>query len=63
MRVIKLSSNETPLGASQAALKAFVESAATLHRYPDGTHSVLREAIGEVHGYTAGAYHLRRRIG
>lgn len=49
VRVVKLSSNETPLGASQEALKAFMESASSLHRYPDGNATVLREAIGEVY--------------
>jgi len=49
VRVIKLSSNETPLGPSPVALKAYAEASATLHRYPDGTHAALREAIGEVH--------------
>ena len=45
----KLSSNETPLGASPKALEAFAKSAATLHRYPDGMHTRLREAIGNVY--------------
>lgn len=45
----KLSSNETPLGASKAAVKAFVESAHSLHRYPDGGAIKLRNAIAEVY--------------
>ena len=49
-RVVKLSSNETPLGPSPEATAAFSEAAKTLHRYPDATHMALREAIGEVHG-------------
>src|SRR3989442_357707 len=49
VRVVKLSSNETPLGPSPAALKAFAEAGATLHRYPDGTAARLREAIGKAH--------------
>src|SRR5436305_1995054 len=48
VKVVKLSSNETPLGPSPAALKAFADCAATLHRYPDGHAQLLREAIGEV---------------
>src|SRR5581483_8902497 len=48
VRVVTLSSNETPLGASPAALKAFAAAAAKLHRYPDGTALHLREAIAEV---------------
>ena len=48
VKVVKLSSNETPLGASPFALKAFTEAGAYLHRYPDGNAQVLREAISEV---------------
>ncbi len=49
-KVYKLSSNETPLGASPAAQAAFVEAAAKLEIYPDGQSQALREAIAEVHG-------------
>lgn len=52
VKVVKLSSNETPLGASPMAMKAFVESVANLHRYPDGSATKLREAIAEVHKLT-----------
>ncbi len=45
-RVIKLSSNETPLGPSPAAVEAFRASASGLARYPDGSARALREAIG-----------------
>lgn len=48
--VIKLSSNENPLGPSPAAMQAVRDSAATLHRYPSTDHSALRAAIGAVHG-------------
>jgi histidinol-phosphate aminotransferase len=50
VRVVKLSSNETPLGASPAARKAFADCASTLHRYPDGNASLLRDAIAETFG-------------
>lgn len=46
----KLSSNETPLGPSPAAIAAFQETASNLHRYPDGGAGLLREAIGGRHG-------------
>jgi histidinol-phosphate aminotransferase len=46
-RVAKLSSNETPLGASPLAIQAFKDAAETLHRYPDGHAVKLREAIAE----------------
>lgn len=45
MKVVKLSSNETPLGPSPKAIKAYEETAQILHRYPDGTAALLREAI------------------
>ena len=49
-RVFKLSSNETPLGASAAAIEAYRNNADTLHTYPDGSSVALREAIGAVYG-------------
>ncbi len=45
-RVIKLSSNEGPLGPSPRAQEAFKAQAASLHRYPDGGCTDLRKAIG-----------------
>jgi histidinol-phosphate aminotransferase len=46
-RVIKLASNENPLGPSPKALAVINESAATLHRYPDGGAFRLREALAD----------------
>jgi histidinol-phosphate aminotransferase len=48
--VVKLSSNENPLGPSDAAREAFVRAVHDLHRYPDSDHRSLRQAIGEVWG-------------
>lgn len=48
--VIKLSSNESALGPSPAAMAAYRAETARLERYPDGAASDLRAAIGEVHG-------------
>ena len=48
--VLKLSSNENPLGPSPAALEAVAAAAGGLHRYPSSDHAGLREAIGQVHG-------------
>lgn len=50
-RVIKLSSNETPLGASPKAIEAYIEAATALFRYPDGGATILREAIASVYGF------------
>ena len=50
---IKLSSNESSFGPSPAALEAYREAAATLHRYPDGAQTALREAIAEVFDLSA----------
>jgi histidinol-phosphate aminotransferase len=47
---VKLSANESPLGASPAALAALREADAHPEIYPEGTSRVLREALGEVHG-------------
>jgi histidinol-phosphate aminotransferase len=49
-RVIKLSSNENPLGPSPKAFDAYAAVATGLALYPDGGHMALRQAIGEVHG-------------
>src|SRR5688572_15265702 len=46
-RVIKLASNENPLGSSPKALAALSEGIATLHRYPDGGAFLLREALAD----------------
>ncbi len=48
--VIKLSSNETPLGPSPHAVKAYREAASRLDRYPDGSYKLLREALGAAYG-------------
>jgi histidinol-phosphate aminotransferase len=44
-RVIKLASNENPLGSSPKALTALREGSSALHRYPDGGAFRLREAL------------------
>jgi histidinol-phosphate aminotransferase len=49
-RVIKLSSNESPLGPSPHAVEAYKAAAARLEDYPDGAVTELREAIGRVFG-------------
>ncbi len=49
-RVYKLSSNESPFGASPKAVEAFHAAAASLALYPDGSATRLREAIGRRYG-------------
>jgi len=50
LKPIKLSSNETPLGASPKAIEAYRALANELERYPDGSAGALRKAIGGVYG-------------
>lgn len=50
LKPIKLSSNETPLGASPAAIAAYKAAGIDLERYPDGQATVLRQAIGKRYG-------------
>jgi histidinol-phosphate aminotransferase len=53
-KVFKLSSNESPLGPSPAALAAFsAQASENLALYPDGTAQVLREAIAARFGLKA----------
>lgn len=51
---IKLSSNETPLGASPKAIAAYRAEAEHLDRYPDGSVTALRAAIAQQYGLDAG---------
>jgi len=46
---VKLSANENILGCSPAARTAFLETAETLFRYPDGRGGPLRQALAERH--------------
>jgi histidinol-phosphate aminotransferase len=46
-RVIKLASNENPLGPSPKAVAALVGAGDMLHRYPDGGAYRLRQAIAD----------------
>ncbi len=46
-RVIKLASNENPLGPSPKAMAALEGAQTTLHRYPDGGGTQLRQAIAD----------------
>ena len=46
---IKLSSNESALGASPKALKAYEDAVRSVSIYPEGSAQLLREAIGETY--------------
>lgn len=45
-RVVKLASNENPLGASPAGIAAYQAQAGRLHLYPDGYGLALKQALG-----------------
>lgn len=49
-KVVKLSSNENPLGTAPEAREAFAAAAGSLERYPDPGAADLREAIGARYG-------------
>ncbi|HMB46411.1 MAG TPA: histidinol-phosphate transaminase [Candidatus Methanoperedens sp.] len=49
--IIKLGSNENPLGPSPRAVAAIKEKAGRVHLYPQADALVLRKAIGEYTGY------------
>jgi histidinol-phosphate aminotransferase len=48
-RIIKLASNENPMGMSPKAVEAVKEAADDLHRYPDGGAVAIREKLAERH--------------
>lgn len=50
---VKLSANESPLGASPKAIEAFRAAAEHLEIYPEGSSKILRTALAEVHGIDA----------
>jgi histidinol-phosphate aminotransferase len=48
-RPIRLASNESALGPSPKAVAAYRALAGEIHRYPDGSATQLREALGRAH--------------
>jgi histidinol-phosphate aminotransferase len=48
-RIVKLASNENPLGASPMAKKAIADLGADLSRYPDNDCTLLTETLAAVH--------------
>ncbi|MDD9911301.1 MAG: histidinol-phosphate transaminase [Ahrensia sp.] len=53
VKLHKLSANESPLGPSPAAKAAVEQSTRLLEDYPDGSATILREAIASAHGLDA----------
>ena len=53
VRPIKLSSNESPYGASPKAISAYKNASAILHRYPEGSCKLLRQKLAELHAINA----------
>ena len=53
--IIKLASNENPLGPSPAALAAMQKVLAHLNLYPDGNAFYLKQKLAEKLGVAAGA--------
>ena len=49
-KVVKLASNENPLGMPESAKRAVAEAAAGLARYPDGNARVFRQAVADYLG-------------
>ena len=47
--VIKMASNENPLGPSKRAVDAMAEAVASVHFYPDGNAYYLKNAVAEFH--------------
>jgi len=55
---LKLASNENPLGPSPAALGALAGAASTVHLYPDGAATALRQALSAQLGVPADRFVL-----
>lgn len=49
-RVVKLASNENPLGPSPLAVAAMQDAMATAHLYPEATAPLVKEALGRKFG-------------
>lgn len=48
--VIKLSSNESPYGASPKAIQAYQAASELLYKYPDGAVTALTQSLADIHG-------------
>ncbi|MCK4744428.1 MAG: histidinol-phosphate transaminase [Sulfuriflexus sp.] len=50
--IIKLASNENPLGVSQKVIAAITAALSELSRYPDGNGFALKQVLADKHGVT-----------
>jgi histidinol-phosphate aminotransferase len=50
---MQLAANENALGPAASAISAYQDAGASLHRYPDGASTTLRNAIAKAHGLDA----------
>ncbi len=60
--IVKLASNENPLGPSPKVLAAVQASLAELTRYPDGSGFVLKQALAERCRVQPGTGHAGQRL-
>lgn len=51
--IVKLASNENPLGMPESAKKAMIEAAIGCERYPDGNARLFRDAVARYCGVTS----------
>lgn len=51
--IVKLASNENPLGMPESAVKAALAAASGANRYPDGNARMFRAAVARHHGVTS----------
>lgn len=51
LEIIKLASNESPLGVSPKAVRAMKKACTEMHRYPDGGAYYLRQRISQHYGF------------
>ena len=58
--IIKLASNENPLGASPKAILAITDSLKNIHRYPDASGYQLRSKLAEK--FSLNIRHLHRLV-
>ena len=52
-KIIKLSSNESPYGASPHAIQAYIDAGDSLYKYPDSNITDLTQAIAQTHNLEA----------